>query len=113
MSSLGQLTKNRRIHLRRRPKGCAKSACRRGSIDLGPNLAVRVLDVAEGGIRLVVRENIDREQEVTLTLEGLQHSRPLRIFGRVIWCVSTATNEHCIGIQFDKRLPYIDLQRLA
>jgi hypothetical protein len=113
MSSLNQSMSNRRIHLRRRPKGSAKSTCRRGSFDLGKNLALRVLDVSEGGIRLVVRENFDLDQEVTVTLEGPNHSRPLRIAGRVIWCVATAASEHCIGIQFDKRLPYMDLQKLT
>jgi hypothetical protein len=113
MSSLSQCEKNRRMHLRRRPKGSAKATCRRGALDLGTNLAVRVLDVSEGGARLVVRETIDLLKEVTVTLEGPQHLRPLRIVGRVIWCVSTATSEHCIGIQFDKRLLYMDLQKLT
>src|SRR5256885_2178544 len=48
--------KNRRANPRRAPKGSTRVTCRRGSLGLGPNLALSLLDVSETGARLLVKE---------------------------------------------------------
>jgi PilZ domain len=105
--------KNRRIYLRRNAKASTKATCRKGTLDLGPNLALGVLDLSETGVRLRLRQPLDAKQEVAVTLEGANHHRPLRIVGRVAWCVATAAGEHLAGIAFDKRLPYVELFKLT
>ena len=68
--------KNRRRSLRRLPKSRVRVTCRRGGFDLGPNLAVSVVDLCEGGIRLVVMEALEPGRDVSIGLEGQTHSRP-------------------------------------
>ena len=105
--------KNRRIYQRRSPKSSTKVTCRKGTLDLGPNLALAVLDLSETGIRLRLRAALVAQQEVAITLEGSNHRRPLRLVGRTAWCVATAAGEYCAGIAFDKRLPYVEMTTLT
>ncbi|HYV39199.1 MAG TPA: PilZ domain-containing protein [Gemmataceae bacterium] len=104
---------NRRKQPRRSPKGWTKATCHKGSMQMGANLALKILDVAESGICLVVRDPLANSQEVVVTLESPNHRRPLTFSGRVMWCVATAEGTHCIGVQFDKRLSYGDLAKLT
>jgi len=113
MSQNANLRPNRRLEARHRPKGCTKAACRKGTLDLGKSNALGLLDIAETGVRLVVREPLPKNQEVAVTLEGPCHRRPLRIIGRVVWCMETAEGTYCVGVQLYKRLPYLELTRLA
>jgi hypothetical protein len=113
MSQTAATVRNRRIDRRRSPKRSVKATCRKGTLDLGLNLALGVLDVAETGVRLLLKVQLSPNQEVTVTLEGLHYPRPVRLEGRVMWCVETADHQFCAGLHFDKRLPYADLQRMS
>jgi hypothetical protein len=108
-----QSIKNRRIHSRRCPKRGTKATCRLGTLDLGPNLVLALLDVSETGVRLLLREPVGAAKEVTVTLEGSHHRRPLRLTGRVAWCLATAEGGHCVGVQFERRLPYAECLKLT
>jgi hypothetical protein len=103
-----------RPRARRSPaKAGCKVSCRRGSMGMGPNLALAILDVSETGIRLRVREALQPRQEIEVGLEGLGHARPLRLSAQVAWCVATADDFYCIGARFQNRLTYQDLNKLA
>jgi hypothetical protein len=106
-------TKNRRAARRFPPRGKVKVTCHRGSSDLGASLAIGLLDVSESGARLLVRTALERDQEVSLTLEGMGHLRPLKITGRIVWCLPTATGQFCVGTRFDKFLPYRELTKIV
>jgi hypothetical protein len=75
-------------------------------LDLGPNLAVSIAEISEAGITLVVKEALEPEQKVSVGLEGQTDRRPTLRVGRVEWCLPTADNTYCVGIEFDKTLPY-------
>ena len=113
MSQTTSQVRNRRITLRRRPKRTVKTTCRKGTLDLGLNLAVTVLDVSETGVRLVTKEALDVDQQVAVTLEGAHHKRPLRYTAKVVWCMETADHQFCVGLCLEKRLPYGELIRLS
>jgi PilZ domain len=113
MSNAPQNGNNRRIHVRLPPKGSTKVTCRRGCMDLGPNLALRMLDISEGGVCVLVREVLTVRQEVAVTLEGTNHRRALRMLGRVSWCQPQDDNQHLVGIHFEKRLAYQEVHKLA
>ena len=98
--------KNRRRSLRRLPKSRVRVTCRRGGLDLGPNLAVSVVDLCEGGIRLVVMEALEPGRDVSIGLEGQTHSRPTLHIGKVVWCLPTADGVFWAGVRFEKGLPY-------
>jgi hypothetical protein len=104
--------KERRIVPRRTPKKSSKLACYKGSLGLGTNQAVSLLDVSETGIRLVVKSALEKGQEIILELLGPGHIRPVKVPAIVIWSVATADGTHCIGARFQRRLPYADMQKL-
>jgi hypothetical protein len=104
--------KNRRVFARRVPKRKSKICCYKGALDLGPNLALTLLDISESGIRLVLKSPLDPGQEVNVTFEGIAHKRPLKCNGRVIWCIGAQDGSHCVGIRLDKYLPYQEIARL-
>jgi PilZ domain len=113
MSQLPAARPNRRLTSRHRPKGCTKAACRKGTLDLGKDSALCILDIGENGMRILLHEPLVKNQEVAVTLEGPNHARPLRVVGRIAWCLETVHRTFCVGIEFSKRLPYIELTRLA
>jgi hypothetical protein len=113
MSDVQRPTKNRRINSRRRPKSFVRATCYRGSLDLGVNLAVALLDLSEAGARLLLRQPVEAKEEVTVLLESPHHRRPLRFTGQVTWSVATAEGNYCAGVHFDKRLPYVECFRLT
>jgi len=113
MPDTSTLTKNRRRALRRRPKRASKVACYKGSLGLGHNLAMELLDLSETGIRLRLKEPLPQGQAVEIQLLGLGHRAPLKVEATVIWTVAAADGSHCIGAHFNKRLSYGDVQLLA
>jgi hypothetical protein len=72
-----------------------------------------MLDLSETGIRLLVRASLPQDLEIEIGLEGLGHSRPLRLPARVVWSVETADGRYCIGAEFQSPLCYADLHVLA
>jgi hypothetical protein len=76
-------------------------------------MTLAVLDLSEKGIRLVVKEALRPAQVVTLNLEGPNHPRPLKFMAKAVWCVETAEHTFCVGLQFEKPLPYMDLHKMT
>jgi len=105
--------RNRRISRRLLAKHGIKAACRRGSLDLGRDIAQGVLDISEDGVRLVLREPVKPEEEVSLTLTATAVVRPLKRLGSVAWVVASADGTFCAGVRLHKRLLYADLSRLV
>ncbi len=105
--------RNRRRSRRRPAQRGLKAECRRGSLDLGKNLAVAVLDLSEDGARLVLREALREREAVTLWLTSVNTPRPLHCPGTVAWAVPAADGTYCVGVQFDRRLGYADFSRLV
>jgi hypothetical protein len=104
---------NRRLALRRKPKGGTRAACYPNALGLGRSIALAVLDLSEAGVRLVVREALPPGKEVEVGLEGPGQRRPVQRPGRVVWSVALADGSYCVGIQFDRALIYADLLQLA
>ncbi len=104
---------NRRADRRRSAKRSTKAACRRGTLGLGPSLTVAVLDVSQTGCRLLVTVPLEKGQGVEVTLEAMGGYRPVRGLASVVWCVPAADGNHCVGLQFEKALSYLDLNTIA
>src|SRR5437763_939612 len=99
--------RNRRLNMRRPVKGRVKVTCRKGGLDLGPNLTVSTLNVSETGVRLILNANLSAGQEVSLGLESQDHQRPIRMLGKVAWSLAEG-EQWQVGIEFQKRLKYPD-----
>jgi len=105
--------RNRRLSRRLGARRGIKATCRHGSLDLGKDIALSVLDVSEDGIRLLLRETVKVKQEVYLALTSAGSPRPLKRLGNVAWVVPSADGTFCAGVQLQKRLAYAELSRLV
>ena len=105
--------RNRRLAQRRPAKNRVKIVCRRGALDLGPNLAVAILDVSETGARFIVKDALQTGRDVSISLEGQSTLRPIPRVGSVAWCVPAADGNFCVGVNFQKRLPYRDFLEMS
>jgi hypothetical protein len=113
MSTLASEQKNRRQSMRRHPRGATQVNCLKGAMGFGRNLALRLLDVSEQGVRLVLKEPLTCGQEVELQLQGVSHRRPIKYAAQVVWCVPAADGTFCVGLHLAKTMRYVDLQMLV
>jgi PilZ domain len=104
---------NRRRSQRRKARGYVKVECRNGFCGLGANLAAAILDIADTGIRLIVKHALELPGEVEVTIAGYGLPKPLKRVARVVWQVTLEDGQFCVGVKFDKRLNYRDWQTLA
>src|SRR4051812_17873007 len=106
-------TKNRRASPRRRPKSGAKVTCQKGSLGLGPNLALSVLDVSENGIRLVLKSPLPKGQDIEINLSVPGYPRPVKLPAVIVWSVPEPDGTWRVGARFQKPLNYRDLLQIA
>jgi len=104
--------RNQRASRRQPPKRSTKVVATRNALGLGPNIAFRVLDLSETGIRLLLKEELRIGREFEITLESAA-SRPVRTVAQVVWCVATADGQFCVGARFQKPISYASLQGLS
>ena len=104
---------NRRRSMRRKAARATKVTCHQGSFGLGPNLATGLLDVSESGARLRLKTSLKEGSEVLVAVLGPGHLRPVNCPGKVIWCLAATEGGHIVGIEFQRFLPYAELQRLS
>jgi hypothetical protein len=84
----------------------------RGTLGLGRNLALELVDVSLSGAKLRVAEQFRPGEEVTVELLGQGHLRPVRLLALVVWC-QPAPPAFRIGITFEKVLSYSDFLHLT
>jgi c-di-GMP-binding flagellar brake protein YcgR len=104
---------NRRQSRRRPARQSIRVQCRKGAFGFGDNVAESFLDVSEGGIRLVARTALEVGQQVEVCLEGNAMGRGIKRVAKVVWALVLESGNHCVGLQFEKRIAYADLQKLA
>jgi len=108
-----QKSPNRRSDQRLSPKRKIKLICR-NCLDLGPNLALGLLDISETGLGLRLKSALEKGVEVTITLEGAILVKGISRSARVVWCYPTNNDaEFLVGVTFEKRLPYAEYALLA
>jgi hypothetical protein len=104
---------NRRRTRRQSAKKMVKLQCQKGTMGLEQNLARQLLDISTDGARLVSAVTLPVGQEVTVSLELPWQGRPLAVPARVCWCLALAEGGHCVGVHFERTIPYRDVQEFA
>lgn len=104
---------NRRRSQRRKPRSTVRVECRRGSTGLGNNLALIVLDLSDSGVRMVVSQQLGSGAEVEVLLTGYTLKQPLKRLANVRWEIKAENGSFCVGLEFQKAIPYRDWQNLA
>lgn len=102
-----------RKNRRRSPKPGTVVSCRLGSLGLGPDVAVRVHDLCEEGIRLLVTTPFAQGDEIEVSLTPLDLSRPIVRLATVVWCGAEGPEGYWVGATFQSYLSYFDLMHLT
>ena len=103
----------RRLHRRRTPKGGVRVTCQVGSLGLGPNLALSVLDLSEAATRIAVKAALTAGQEVEINLSEPSLGRPVKRLAVVVWCVEREPGTWWSAAKFGRYLEYSELIRLV
>jgi hypothetical protein len=106
-------TLNRRASRRAPLRGTVRVECRKGSMGLGANLVHAPLDISETGVRLILKVDVRRGQEVEILITGGGFTKPVKKIGAVIWSLPTENSCYCVGVRFDGSLGFADLQNLT
>ncbi len=105
--------RNRRSAMRRVPRSTVKVECRVGASGLGKNLVVRLLDFSEGGMRVILTTELALKSEVEVLLFGAAHGKPTKRVANVCWTVPLEGGNHCVGLEFQKRLLFAEVAQNA
>jgi hypothetical protein len=68
------------------------------------------LDLSEGGLRFTAKAGLERDDEVEVLLHGF---RQVKRFATVRWVRSLDNNRCLIGLRFQSRLTFAELQALV
>jgi len=112
-TTVTQRNQNRRSSQRKAPRRAVRVECRRGALGFGPNLADAFMDISDGGVRLILKSELPLQIEVEVMLTGYGVAKPIKRIGNVCWSVKTEDGRVCVGINFQKRIPYRDVQLLS
>lgn len=113
MDPLGMSLENRRVAVRRSPKGKPRVTCRKGSLGLGRNLAEDLVDLSQTGVRLIVNAALVKGDEVELIITSNGLTRPLQLVGDVVWAAPGEDKRYAVGVKFRKHLTHDEFGRLT
>jgi hypothetical protein len=90
-----------------------KITCHKGYLDLGPNLAIGLVDISETGARLIVKTPLEKGQQVAISLEGREHIRPIRTLGTVVRSEPGTDGACQLAVLWEKRLTFSEILRMT
>lgn len=102
-----------RKHRRRTPLAGTAVSCRLGTLGLGADIGVRLHDLCEEGIRLVVTTRLAPGDEIEVSLTPLVMSRPVVRVATVVWCGAKSPEGFWAGATFQSYLSYFELMHLT
>jgi hypothetical protein len=83
---------------------------RKGTLGLGPDLAVAGQEISEDGLRARVRAALKEGEEIEIGLTGVGRGKPTLLIGDVRWCQPDENDRSgktfVIGAQFRHRLSF-------
>jgi hypothetical protein len=99
-------TSDHRRMKRRQTKKTVTAQLYKGTLGLGPNLALRTCDVSVDGIQLFVKSPLAAGDDVQIVLLINGISGNVARDAKVMWCTSSSPKEHRIGVKFRQPLSY-------
>ncbi len=94
---------------RRSTKMTTTVICRKGTLGLGPNRGVRVFNISEDGIELLVSEAMEKGDEIEVSLTPLGVSKAIVRLAIVVWCSPHEGDQFLVGAKFFAPLTYTDM----
>jgi PilZ domain len=87
--------------------------CRKGTLGLGPNLAIQVLDVSVDGAQLLVNSVLRLGEELELSFAPTGFTEPLIRLAVVVWCSAKEGDGYHVGVRFMDSLEYQDIYHMT
>jgi hypothetical protein len=104
---------SRRITRRKTLKRGVDVSVRKGTLGLGPNLAVAGLEISDDGIQVRIRSELKPGDEVEVRLTGIGRSKPVPLIADVRWCRPDDADPNgkmfLLGAMFRHRLTHAQL----
>jgi PilZ domain len=100
---------DQRLTRRRQARSGAKVEFRRGTMGLGRDLAVALIDVSEDGLRLRLTVEVKPGEEAELLVSRPGGGKALKTAAEVRWCMPAGDGTFLAGVRFRKRLAYREL----
>jgi hypothetical protein len=72
-----------------------------------------LLDVSEGGIRMVLKGRLDEGDQLELLVDCVSWREPKRLLAGVVWSVPAKGGDSCVGDRFLRRLHPYELRTIA
>lgn len=102
-----------RLKRRKGARPTLKLVVRRGTMGLGRNIALDILNLTEDGIGFRANEELGRGEEIEVTLTKPGQNRTLKIIADVCWCGEVPSDGlsevFVVGAKLRKRIAYADL----
>ena len=106
-TSTADAAANRRIVRRRPLKHGVDITVRKGTLGLGPNLAIKGVEISDDGVQVLVKSELKPGEEVEVGLTPVGRSKPTPFIADVRWCQpDEAGKGFQLGVQFRHRLTY-------
>lgn len=102
---------NRRMQRRTARPGTTVE-CRKGTLGLGPDIAVEMLDFSADGVLMSIREAVAIGDEIELSITAPGFSRPTVLEATAVRCIPQAGGGYCMAAQFRSPLSYADMYHL-
>ena len=106
-------TQDRRAMRRRPLKRGVTLTVRKGTMGLGPNLAVGGVELSHDGIRVRIKDQLKRGDEVELGLTGIGCGKPMTLIADVRWCRVEESDDGAtvffLGAKFRRRLAHAEM----
>jgi hypothetical protein len=103
---------NRRASIRNKPRR-VRCRCHQGTLGLGPNLALSLLELSQTGASLLVKTALEPNQPVELELDGACYPKTVRVEARVVRSAPAPDGAYHVGLRFKRDLPAATLSRLT
>jgi len=104
---------SRRITKRKMLKKGVDVAVRKGTLGLGPNLAIAGLEISDDGIQVRIKSELKAGDEVEVRLTGVGRSKPTPLIADVRWCrpdtADASGRTFLLGAMFRHRLTHAQL----
>jgi hypothetical protein len=103
----------RRAGLRRPAKPGSRAEVRRGSLGMGPDLAVGLVDVSEGGAQVRLSCPLIPGEQIQIALWPPRGVRSVRLPATVCWCRTDPGGAVRAGVRLRERLSPRDVSKLG
>lgn len=103
-------TSDRRIVRRRPLKRGVELTIRKGTTGLGPNLAAGGVELSHDGMRVKVKSELKKGDDVQIALVGIGRGKAMTMIADVRWCrPDEEADAYLVGICFRRRLTHAEI----